>query len=319
MTVNEIPGSSDVFLEESVPEHGGRRQVRIGVFVLAGLAATIFLLFQLTDPSTFRGRYKVTTAVEDVLGLRKGDPVQMRGVTIGRVAAFELERGGENVLVTLEVEGDWLIPEGSRTQLVTPSLMGPKTVQILPGSGPGTLGRGDFLPGTAVKGILDDTESLGEMGQVVLDRITELLSPENLGAIGRSAEGLNDLVGELSALVESEGENLAELIQEFRQAADGLAEMTVGGAELTESLASLVARADSAMGRIDTTSENIEGAAASLERILARIESGQGTLGQLSVNDSLFTGMLAAVESARMLLDDIREDPDRYMPGVSIF
>ena len=57
--------------------------MRIGVFVLIGLAASVYLLYLLTDPATFRGRYKVTTSVENVMGLRKGDPVQMRGVNIG--------------------------------------------------------------------------------------------------------------------------------------------------------------------------------------------------------------------------------------------
>ena len=95
--------------------------------------------------------------------------------------------------------------------------------------------------------------------------------------------------------------------------------MSVGGAELREDLSSLVARGDSAMGHIYTTSESIERVAGSLETVLSRIENGQGTLGQLSVNDSLFTALLAAAESARMLLDDIREAPGRYMPGVSIF
>ena len=116
MTANEIPGVSAEQAEEAVPEQAGRRQVRIGIFVLAGLIATIYLLFLLTDPATFRGRYQVATTVDNVMGLRKGDPVQMRGVTIGQVHDFELGGQGEDVVIILEVEGEWLIPEGSTTQ-----------------------------------------------------------------------------------------------------------------------------------------------------------------------------------------------------------
>ncbi len=319
MTVNEIPGSSDAHVETTVPEHEGRRQVRIGMFVLAGMAATLFLLFLLTDPSTFRGRYKITTAVEEVLGLRNGDPVQMRGVTIGRVAGFELEREGEKVLVTLEVEGRWLIPEGSSTRLVLPSLMGPRTVEIVPGPGPGTIDPGGLLPGTAVKGILDDTESLGEMGQVVLDKISELLSPENLDAISGSLEGLDKLVGELSNIVdvfESESGGVEELMQSLRSAADGLAEAT--GPELRESLTNTLAGADTLVGRLNATSEHFERVIASIETILTRIQEGQGTLGRLWASDTLYTSLESTFESARLLLDDIRENPGRYF-NVSVF
>ena len=316
MTVNEIPGSADAQVEEAVPEQAGKRQVRIGMFVLAGLMATTWLLFLLTDPATFRGRYQVTTAVDNVMGLRKGDPVQMRGVTIGQVHDFELGGQGEDVVIILEVEGEWLIPEGSTTRLVTPGLMAPRTVEIVPGPGPGTIGRGDTMPGIAVRGLLDDTETLGEKGQIALDRIAELLSRENLDAFGGSATGLNTLVGELSDLVESEGENLKELIQSLNNAADGLTEVT--GPEFREDLTSLVAGADSLMSRLNGTSESIEGAVASFEAILARLEKGEGTLGQLLVNDTLFTNLAAAVESARLLMDDLRENPGRYI-NFSIF
>ena len=282
MTVNEIPGAASPQADEPVPEQAGKRQVRIGMFVLAGLIATIYLLYLLTDPATFRGRYKLTTVVENVLGLRKGDPVQMRGVTVGRVHDFEMGMGSEDVVIILEVEGQWLVPEGSSTQLVTPGLMAPRTVEIVPGPGPGTIGPGDVLPGIAVKGLLDDTESLGEKGQLVLDRITELLSPENVDAIGESAGGLNKLVGELSGIVESESDNLKELIESLSRAADGLAEVTASGPELGEDLTSTMARADSLMARLNATSESIEGVVGSLETILARIEGGEGTLGNSS-------------------------------------
>ena len=251
------------------------------------------------------------------MGLRTGDPVQMRGVTIGSVNDFELAAQGEDVVITLEIDGQWPIPEGSTTQLVQPGLMAPRTVEVLPGPGPGTIGRGDNIPGVARSGLLDDTEGLGEKGQIALDAIAELLSEKNLDAFSGSAQGLDNLVGELSDLVESERENLAEVIESFRRAADGLAETT--GPELREDLASLMARGDSAMGRINTTSESIEGVAASLETILARIQNGEGTLGKLWASDSLFTDLTGAVESVRTLMDDIRENPGRYMPSVSLF
>ena len=90
LTANEIPGASSAQIEEAVPEQAGKRQVRIGLFVLGGLIASTVLLFLLTDPSMFRGRYRITTTVDNVMGLRTGDPVQMRGVTIGRVNDFEM-------------------------------------------------------------------------------------------------------------------------------------------------------------------------------------------------------------------------------------
>jgi len=318
LTINETTGFSDADIENAIPEQAGQRQIRLGAFILAGLIATIVILFQLTDPADFRGRYKINTVVDNVMGLRKGDPVQMRGVTIGRVGAFGLDGQSDSVVVVLEVEGQWIIPEGSMTQLVTPGLMAPKTVEILPGRGPGTLGSGDTMPGIAVKGLLDDTETLGEKGQIALDRITELLSLETLDAIGSGTSDLSKLAAELSDLVESESESIRELIESFRQAADGLAEVTADAPELRENLTNSMASADSLMTRLNATSESIEGTLATLQTILTRIEDGEGTLGRLWASDSLYTNLTTTTESARLLLDDIRENPGRYI-SVSVF
>jgi len=309
---------TDEQIANAIPRQASARHSRIGLFVLMGLAASVYLLYLLTDPATFRGRYKITTTVENVMGLRKGDPVQMRGVNVGRVHDFELERGTDRVVIVLEVEGQWRIPEGSRTQLVTPGLMAPRTVEILPGPGPGEIPAGGSLPGSVVKGLLDDTESLGEKGQDVLNRVAALLSDETVGALGSSALELRGLLTDLADVMGSESANLKSLIGSLNEAADGLAHVAEAGPELREDITRTVARADSLMARLNVTTERFDRAATSLVTILARMERGEGTLGQLSVNDTLFVSLTAAIASARLLMDDLRANPGRYI-NLSIF
>jgi phospholipid/cholesterol/gamma-HCH transport system substrate-binding protein len=45
---------------------------------------------------------------------------------------------------------------------------------------------------------------------------------------------------------------------------------------------------------------------------------GEGTLGQLSVNDELYVTMTAAASSLQTLLDDLKANPGRYI-NLSIF
>ena len=72
------------------------------------------------------------------------------------------------------------------------------------------------------------------------------------------------------------------------------------------------------MGRLNTTTDRFDRAATSLVTILDRMERGEGTLGQLSVNDTLFVSLTAAIASARLLMDDLRANPGRYI-NLSIF
>ena len=128
---NEGNGPSEAELEAALGQKGAGRELRIGIFVLLGLVSFITVLFLLTDPATLRGRYMVVTELADAGGIRRGDPVQMRGVNIGRVHAFEMTEDGR-VAVTLEIEGEWRIPRRSEALLTASGVFGGRTMSIVP-------------------------------------------------------------------------------------------------------------------------------------------------------------------------------------------
>ena len=97
------------------PARGHDRELIVGLFVIVGVLSVLGALFTFTDAALFRGRYIVTTIVPDAGGIRKGDPVQMRGVNIGRVKSFHISP--EGVAIRLEVEGEYKIPSDSRVEL----------------------------------------------------------------------------------------------------------------------------------------------------------------------------------------------------------
>ena len=60
--------------------------------------------------------------VADAGGIRRGDPVQMRGVNIGRVTSFRI--APEGVAVNLEIDSQYPIPSDSRVELKRAGLLG---------------------------------------------------------------------------------------------------------------------------------------------------------------------------------------------------
>ena len=75
--LRRVSEPTDEELRNAMPRNRRRLEFRVGIFVLVGLFSALFALFLLTDPSTFRGRYRISTVVEDAGGIRKGDPIQM--------------------------------------------------------------------------------------------------------------------------------------------------------------------------------------------------------------------------------------------------
>lgn len=298
---------SDDEILRTIPATRRVRELRVGLFVILGLSGFFIVLFTMTNPGTFRGRYTVLTRVEDAGGMRSGDAVTMRGVHIGRVRGFDLT-GQDGVLLTLEVDRGWQIPVGSRTEVHSTGFLGGMQVSVVTGPGPGFVEPGTLLPGTNVEGALDVAAGVADEATDVLARMREVLSDStvaNTEAVVRSLremlDGAADMTGGWAAQIDA-------TLDEFRQTAENLEGVT-GSEEWQEILAS----AQATTASLNRTSDTLAESAASLGVILGRIERGEGTLGRLTTDDELYDTLNAAAESLRELLDDIRENPDRYV------
>jgi phospholipid/cholesterol/gamma-HCH transport system substrate-binding protein len=306
---------SDDELLEAVPSGTGGKEAKVGFFVLLGLVSFVVVLFWMTDPATLRGRYIIVTMVENAGGVRSGDPVQMQGVNIGRVHDFEM-LGPGRVVIELEIEGAWGVPEGSRVTMGESGLFGGRTIVIEQGMGDRMISAGDTIPGQGVAGggLLGSVDQLSGQAGDVLTAIDSLLNPSTIGNVQGSARELEHLLTELSGMVREQRTTLAELTRSLTVAAQGFETAAAAGPDV----ASAAARADSAMAVLTATTENLDAATASLRTVLGRMEAGEGTLGRLSTDDSLYANLNAAAQSLNELLADVRANPNRYI-NISIF
>lgn len=298
---------SDAEVLRAVPPTAGIRQFRVGIFVILGIAAFFTVLFLMTSPGTFRGRYMVTTHVEDAQGIRRGDPVRMRGINIGRVHAFELAPAG-GVVITLEVEGEWPIPAGSTTELISLGFLGGLVVSVLPGPGEGSVAPWEMLPGASGGGVLDTAENLAVEAEDIFGRIQAVLSDSSIAGTGEAVTQLRDLLGEFYEIVDGQATEVHALTASLRRSAENFEQLS-GAEEWRAALAS----AEATLATVERTSSTVQESVASLTVILGRIERGEGTLGRLSTDDSLYDTAVETTASLRALLDDIRENPDRYV------
>lgn len=306
---------SDEELLAAVPTGTGGREARIGLFVLLGLVSFIIVIFWMTDPATLRGRYMLVTTVDNAGGVRSGDPVQMQGVNIGRVHDFEMVGPGR-VDITLEIEGRWGIPRGSRIVMGESGLFGGRTIEVERGDSNEFYAEGDTLPGqgAATGGLLGSVDDLSAQAGSVLSAIDSMLDPETVGNVQGTARELEQLLTQLSAVTREQRGTLAQLTQSLTRSAAGLEEATAAGPDVARA----VARADSAMAVLAATSENLDDAASSLRSVLARIDAGEGTLGRLTTDDALYVNLSAAAESVASLVQDLQANPNKYI-NISIF
>lgn len=294
------------------PKGAGGNEVRVGIFVLAGLVSFIVVIFLLTDPAWMRGRYFLYTEVPDAGGVRRGDPIQMRGVNVGRVHGFEMEPSGR-VAISMEMEGQWRIPVDSRTVLGASGIFGGRTLDVVAGTSPDFMQSGDTIPGSegGGEGLLGNVDELSEQAGTVLTRLGALLDTGTVASVQASASELQGLLSQLAAMTREQRSTLQRLTTSLAGTAETLES---AGPDARQA----IARADSTMRVLTRTGESLDAAATSLQGLLGRIDRGEGTLGRLSTDDALYVNMNQAAERLAALLADLKENPKRYI-NISIF
>jgi phospholipid/cholesterol/gamma-HCH transport system substrate-binding protein len=301
-------------LRTMAPIRQPRREVSVGLFVVIGILAVLVALFALTDPGTFRGRYHVTTIVQDAGGIRKGDPVQLKGVNIGRIRDFTITRNG--VRVSMELEAEYPVPADSRISIVSGGLLQSMVAEVVPGVSTERARDGAVLPSAEAPTLTKTAEQLGGRADTVLLRAQNLLSPENIDNVGASTAQLQELLVALTGLVAEQRQQLNALTSSLTRSAQGL-EGAVGSVAQPE-LARAIARTDSMSLRLDAATASLQQASTSLASLVTRMESGEGTLGKLMRDDRLYDNLNAAVTDLNRLTTDIRQNPRRYI-NVSVF
>lgn len=286
------------------------REVWVGLFVLVGFTTGLILLFSLTDPAMFRGRYFIHTAVKDAGGIRKSDPVRMVGVVIGRVLSFKLDAQSENVAMRLEIESEYKVPKDSYLEIRSKNFWGEMVAEIVPGKSTEYLKDGDSLPGKLAAGMLSGagTEDIAKKAQEAVDRMNRVMSDQTIQSVEASTVELQALLKELNGIAGEQRGELLAISKSLRKSAAG-----IEGAATRPELQEAIKKTDALMTRLDDVSQSLGRSSRSLETVMARVEKGEGSLGKLLKDEELYTNLNTAVKNLDKLVVDLREHPRRYL------
>jgi phospholipid/cholesterol/gamma-HCH transport system substrate-binding protein len=306
-------------LPPAPPTRGQGKTAWVGLFLIVGILGVLVVLFVMTDAAIFRGRYIINTTVDDAGGIRRGDPVQMRGVNIGRIMGFKISQAG--VRVELEIEGEFDIPTDSQVSLVSAGLLGGMKADVVPGQATTFVKYGDSLPGRTEKGLADlDTEQLGTQAEDVMARVQKLLADQTIANVQGSTAELHGLLKEMNAAIVGQRRELTVLTQSLQRSSAAL-EKSVGAPELERS----IKRLDAISAQMEQVTGTLDRGSRSMENVAARMDKGEGSLGKLTKDEALYDDMSRAAasisqatENINKLTEEIRRNPKKYLK-VSVF
>jgi phospholipid/cholesterol/gamma-HCH transport system substrate-binding protein len=302
------------------PSRGRDQAVWVGFFLVVGIIAIFAALFILTDAAFFRGRYIVSTVVTDAGGIRRGDPVQMRGVNIGRVQRFKIAK--DNVEIRLELEGEYNVPKDSHVELKSGGLLGGTIAEVVPGDSTEYLRNGDHVDGRMVPGLFDAANRVAGQVEKVMAQVEKLMTDATVKNIAATADNaqvasrdMRRLIADVSTAVAEQRKTLATLEASLQRSAGGL-EKVANGPELDRALK----RLDTLGERMDTVTASLQRSSQSVETMTARAAKGEGSLGKMMTDDQLYRSLNEAVNnmnqatlSLNRLVDDVQKNPKKYI------
>jgi phospholipid/cholesterol/gamma-HCH transport system substrate-binding protein len=127
----------------------GYTEVIVGLFMIAGFGAFVYLSLQLGEFSVFslEKNYTVTAQFENVSGLKQGATVEISGVQVGKVAQVTLDQDGL-AMVSMFINNDIAIGEDAIASIRTQGIIGDKYIKIINGSMDAPLQNNDMIMDT---------------------------------------------------------------------------------------------------------------------------------------------------------------------------
>jgi phospholipid/cholesterol/gamma-HCH transport system substrate-binding protein len=119
----------------------------VGVFVVAGIAALLFLALKVGNLATFSTSqaYQVSAKFANIGGLKVRAPVKSAGVVVGRIADIRFDNESYEAVVSMTIDQHYKFPRDTTAKILTSGILGEQYVGLEAGGDSKMLEAGGAL------------------------------------------------------------------------------------------------------------------------------------------------------------------------------
>ncbi len=134
------------------------KDVWVGLFVLLGAAALLFLALQSANllSLNFERGYAVSAKFDNIGGLKPKAAVKSAGVVVGRVDSISFDDKSFQAKVVLSMDKRFAFPKDSSLKILTSGLLGEQYIGIEAGADSANLAAGDSIGTTQSAVVLEN-------------------------------------------------------------------------------------------------------------------------------------------------------------------
>jgi phospholipid/cholesterol/gamma-HCH transport system substrate-binding protein len=302
-------------------------EVKIGIIVTIAIAATIWGLNYLKGRNLLTSVDHYSAVFSEIGGLEKNSKIFIHGYRVGQVGEiiFNSQEGG-SLIVNIEIRKDFDIPLNSTIVLYDADFMGTKALQIELSDSDIYHTPGDTLRTRIKSGLVQQLEEqllpVRDKAESMIVTIDSLISAmqyvfdrESMDHIKASLRSLEHSLSGIEGMVGNDGKltlmisHLESITQNLKQHNQQLAAAMSNLESITDSIAK---------SELKSTINNTNLTLQQTHQILEKINNGEGTIGMLVNNDTLYHNIEALSKELDLLLKDLQANPKKYI-NVSVF
>ncbi|WP_372769393.1 MlaD family protein [Lutibacter sp.] len=295
------------------------RELKTGIVAVAVIALFIWGYNYLKGLNLFDAASKTYfTEYSNVEGLNTSSVVTLNGLEVGKVIEVKFNDNPAKqgwLTVEFSAETDLEFSKNSIAKIYSASLMGGKSLAIVPSYEGETAKSGDFFKGEIEADVITSvTENLKPLFAKVENAVTsadsvlvglnEIMDAKTRADLKSSIAQLNATISNFNAISKSVNEMVETNKVKIGNTLTNAELMTSNFAKLSDSLAN---------SNLGATIKNLETTVNNLNGILATVESGEGTLGKLLKDEGMYNNLTSASKELDELLREMKLHPKRFV------
>ncbi|MBN1499369.1 MAG: MCE family protein [Spirochaetes bacterium] len=279
-------------------------EAKVGMMITFSFTVFIVMVAVLAKFNVSRSGYNIKLYYSFLNDLRVGAAAKIGGgIKIGEVK--DISQSGDKTIITLWIDNKYKLTKSTTFAIFTTGLIGEKYINVIVPSiqtNEGYLKDGDVKYGI-------DPASFDKMMQTFESFMTDKSGGEILADIfqnsSRFVDNLNSIAEENRSDIRSSVTTTRVMVYDLQAQTkimmEELNKLAKNSAEISE-----VNKED-----IKITLRNLSETTDNLNKIIYRLENGDGTLGKLITDDEIYNNLRDASIYARDLFEMLKKDPNK--------
>lgn len=299
-------------------------ETKVGILATVAIAILVLGYSFLKGNDVFTSENTYYATYDQVDGLTVSKPVFVNGYQIGRVSGLTLRSTGD-ILTEFKIDKKYDIPENTIARIASTDLLGSKAIVFELGNASTYADNGDTLRADIQQNIMDKVEPVQKKAEAVFLMLDSVLTSINntvnpnfqrnvnrsLASIANTLQTLENTAGQVDGMVGAEKSKISGILTNLESISKN---MEQNNARISAVFANMETITDNA-AKLDFTETmaKADKAVADLQSITNNLNQGDGSLGKLLNDDSLYNNLEDASKSLDKLIVDMKENPKRYL------